>query len=176
MRKVIRINELYESELIKITAERGEWIKFLRFVALHYQYSFDQQLLLYAQRPGATVALPMEDWNLRYGRWVARGSKGIALIDTSRGGGSCGSCSTLRTRWRPIRRARFRGLRCFRRNAQGSLMRWKPPWASWLIEIPLRGRCAPSHRTSCGSGCRKSCGRCWSVWTAVFWSIARMRR
>ena len=81
MRKVIRINELYESELIKITAERGEWIKFLRFVALHYQYSFDQQLLLYAQRPGATVALPMEDWNLRYGRWVARGSKGIAVYD-----------------------------------------------------------------------------------------------
>ena len=81
MGRVQQINELYESELIRITAERKEWMGFLHFAALHYQYSFDQQLLLYAQRPEATVVLPMEDWNLRYGRWVARGAKAIAVFD-----------------------------------------------------------------------------------------------
>lgn len=76
-----QVTELYETELQRITAERAEWMGFLRFAAAHYQYSFDQQLLLYAQRPEATVVLPMEDWNLRYGRWVARGAKAIAVFD-----------------------------------------------------------------------------------------------
>ena len=76
-----QVTELYETELQRITAERAEWMGFLRFAAALYQYSFDQQLLLYAQRPGATVVLPMEDWNLRYGRWVARGAKAIAVFD-----------------------------------------------------------------------------------------------
>lgn len=79
--RLSQVTELYETELQRVTAERAEWMGFLRFAAAHYQYSFDQQLLLYAQRPGATVALPMEDWNLRYGRWVARGSKAIAVYD-----------------------------------------------------------------------------------------------
>lgn len=79
--RLSQVAELYETELQRITSEREEWMRFLRFAALHYQYPFDQQLLLYAQRPGATVALPMEDWNLRYGRWVARGSKAIAVYD-----------------------------------------------------------------------------------------------
>ena len=76
-----QVTELYETELQRITAERAEWMGFLRFAAAHYQYPFDQQLLLYAQRPGATVVLPMEDWNLRYGRWVTRGAKAIAVFD-----------------------------------------------------------------------------------------------
>ena len=76
-----QVTELYETELQRVTAERAEWMGFLRFAAAHYQYSFDQQLLLYAQRPEATVVLPMEDWNLRYGRWVARGAKAIAVFD-----------------------------------------------------------------------------------------------
>ena len=81
MGKVQLIHELYETELQRITAGRAEWVGFLRFAATHYQYPFDQQLLLYAQRPEATVVLPMEDWNLRYGRWVARGAKAIAVFD-----------------------------------------------------------------------------------------------
>ena len=76
-----QVTELYETELQRVTAERAEWMGFLRFAAAHYQYPFDQQLLLYAQRPEATVVLPMEDWNLRYGRWVARGAKAIAVFD-----------------------------------------------------------------------------------------------
>lgn len=76
-----QVTELYETELQRVTAERAEWMGFLRFAAVHYQYPFDQQLLLYAQRPEATVMLPMEDWNMRYGRWVARGAKAIAVFD-----------------------------------------------------------------------------------------------
>ena len=76
-----QVTELYETELQRVTAERAEWMGFLRFAAAHYQYPFDQQLLLYAQRPLATVVLPMEDWNLRYGRRVARGAKAIAVFD-----------------------------------------------------------------------------------------------
>lgn len=75
------ITELYDAELQRLTGERSDWTAFLRFAAAHYRYPFDQQLLIYAQRPNAVVVLPMEDWNLRYGRWVARGSRAIAVFD-----------------------------------------------------------------------------------------------
>lgn len=79
--RLSQVTELYESERIRIMEERKNWMEFLRFAAVHYQYAFDQQLLLYAQRPGATAVLSMEDWNMRYGRWVARGAKAIAVFD-----------------------------------------------------------------------------------------------
>ena len=79
--RIRRITELYDAELQRLTGERSDWTAFLRFADAHYRYPFDQQLLIYAQRPNAVVVLPMEDWNLRYGRWVARGSRAIAVFD-----------------------------------------------------------------------------------------------
>ena len=50
----------------------------------NYRLPFDEQLLIYAQRPDATAVLEMERWNQRFGRWVNRGAKGIAVIDRER--------------------------------------------------------------------------------------------
>lgn len=79
--KLNQITELYDTTLHDISSERRNWHDFLHFSSMHYKYPFDQQLLLYSQRPTATVVMAMEDWNMRYGRWVARGSKAIAVFD-----------------------------------------------------------------------------------------------
>lgn len=66
--KLNLITELYDTMLHDILSERRNWRDFLRFSSVHYRYSFDQQLLLYAQRPNATAVMSMEDWNMRYSR------------------------------------------------------------------------------------------------------------
>ncbi|MDR1704625.1 MAG: hypothetical protein LBS19_08065, partial [Clostridiales bacterium] len=63
------------------TAKGGNWTRFLDTAAKLYKYSFPDQLLIHAQRPDATACAPLEMWNETFGRWVRRGSKGIALID-----------------------------------------------------------------------------------------------
>ncbi|WP_425517516.1 N-6 DNA methylase [Paenibacillus agaridevorans] len=54
---------------------------FLRTAAWNYKYPFQDQLLIYAQRPDATACAAIEIWNKRLNRWVKRGAKGIALIE-----------------------------------------------------------------------------------------------
>ena len=65
------------------------WPSFLTTACHNFRLSFDKQVLLYAQRPDATAVLPIEGkhgWNQKFGRWVNRGSKGIALFDSGRNG------------------------------------------------------------------------------------------
>ncbi len=65
------------------------WPSFLTTACHNFRLSFDKQVLLYAQRPDATAVLPIEGkngWNQKFGRWVNRGSKGIALFDSDRNG------------------------------------------------------------------------------------------
>ena len=65
------------------------WPSFLTTACHNFRLSFDKQVLLYAQRPDATAVLPIEGdhgWNKRFGRWVNRGSKGIAMFDSDRNG------------------------------------------------------------------------------------------
>lgn len=83
-RKYEIITELYRRTIRKITAPQ-EWQRFLTTACRNYRLSFDEQVLLYAQRPDATAVLPIDGangWNQRFGRWVNRGATGIAVFDS----------------------------------------------------------------------------------------------
>ena len=67
----------------QITSSWQEWAGFLTTAARLYKYPFHEQLMIYAQRPDATACAEYDLWNNRMGRYVRRGSKGIALMDTS---------------------------------------------------------------------------------------------
>ena len=64
-----------------VSASPQAYMKFLNSAAQNYKYTFSDQLLIYAQRPKATACADIGTWN-RLGRWVNRGTKGIALLDT----------------------------------------------------------------------------------------------
>ena len=67
----------------QLTGSWQEWAGFLTAAARLYKYPFHEQLMIYAQRPDATACAEYDLWNNRMGRYVRRGSKGIALVDDS---------------------------------------------------------------------------------------------
>ena len=67
----------------QLTQSREQWTAFLDTASRLYKYPYPEQLMIYAQRPDARACAPMETWNKPMNRWVRRGSKGIALIDTT---------------------------------------------------------------------------------------------
>ena len=67
----------------QLTGSWQEWAGFLTNAARLYKYPFHEQLMIYAQRPDATACAEYDLWNNRMGRYVRRGSKGIALVDDS---------------------------------------------------------------------------------------------
>ena len=73
--------ELAEKTLRHITENTDNWTAFLSSCANLYKYPFADQLMIYAQRPDATACADFDTWNKRMGRYVKRGSTGIALID-----------------------------------------------------------------------------------------------
>ncbi|SDL76704.1 hypothetical protein SAMN04487833_1316 [Sarcina sp. DSM 11001] len=77
------IRALAESHAAEISRSVQAWTGYLDTAATLYRYDFPETLLIHAQRPDATACAEMEIWNNRMGRWVNRGSKGIALIDDS---------------------------------------------------------------------------------------------
>ena len=89
-RKYELITELYQRTVAGITAP-SVWQRFLNTACHNFRLSFDEQILLFAQRPDATAVLTIEGkngWNERFGRWVNRGSTGIAFFDKEYAGGS----------------------------------------------------------------------------------------
>lgn len=81
MTKYQRISAL-ANEMTKLVTKNGaEWKKFLAIVGKLYKFPFEDQILIYAQRPEATACASMEIWNEKMFCWVNRGSKGIALLD-----------------------------------------------------------------------------------------------
>ena len=83
MAKLNDIRALAESHAAEIARSVQAWTGYLDTAATLYRYDFPETLLIHAQRPDATACAEMEIWNNRMGRWVNRGSKGIALIDDS---------------------------------------------------------------------------------------------
>ena len=81
------ITELYSRTLIRLTGDYESWTGFLRSACYNYKCPFDEQVLIYAQRPNATAVLELEKWNRQFGRWVNAGATGIAVIDEARGKG-----------------------------------------------------------------------------------------
>ena len=79
------ITDLYGETLTEISNNPSEWMKFLETAAMNYKYSFNDQILIYAQRPNAIACADIDTWNRTVGRWVNRGSKGIALLSYDNG-------------------------------------------------------------------------------------------
>ena len=77
------VTKLYEEATQEVTKSPEKWIAFLQSASKNYRLPFDEQLLIHVQRPEATAVLPMEKWNEKFGRWVKRDSKGIAVFDKS---------------------------------------------------------------------------------------------
>ena len=79
--------ELYAQMADKVathlTGSWQEWAGFLTTASRLYKYPFHEQLMIYAQRPDATACAEYDLWNEKMGRYVRRGSKGIALVDDS---------------------------------------------------------------------------------------------
>lgn len=67
----------------QITGSYQSWISFLQTTGRLYKYPYNEQVMIHAQRPDATACAEYDFWNRQWGRYVRRGSKGIALIDTS---------------------------------------------------------------------------------------------
>ena len=81
------ITELYHSTLTRLTGDYESWTGFLRSACYNYKCPFDEQVLIYAQRPDATAVLELEKWNRQFGRWVNAGATGIAVMDEAHGKG-----------------------------------------------------------------------------------------
>ena len=82
-RRYETITELYSKTVAGLAAPQA-WQSFLTTACHNFRLPFDEQVLLYAQRPDATAVLPIEGkngWNQRFGRWVNRGATGIAVFD-----------------------------------------------------------------------------------------------
>ena len=75
--------QMAEKVAVQLTGSWQEWAGFLTTAARLYKYPFHEQLMIYAQRPDATACAEYDLWNNRMGRYVRRGSKGIALVDDS---------------------------------------------------------------------------------------------
>ena len=79
------IVQLAAEKAHEISANSGNYMAFLTTAAHNFKYSFRDQLLIFAQKPDATACAQIDFWN-RYGRWVNRGTTGIALlVDTDQG-------------------------------------------------------------------------------------------
>ena len=80
-RKYDLISDLYRRTAHAVVSDVQNWQAFLRCACRNYRLRFDEQLLIYAQRPDATAVLEIERWNDKFGRWVNRGAKGIAVFE-----------------------------------------------------------------------------------------------
>ena len=80
-RKYDLISELYSRTCKTVVIYPENWEAFLRNACRNFKLRFDEQLLVYAQRPDATAVLEIEKWNTKFGRWVNRGAHGIAVFE-----------------------------------------------------------------------------------------------
>ena len=83
--KLRLITDLYGETLTQISKNPDDWMSFLECAAMNYKYHFNDQVLIYAQRPEAVACAKIEAWNKQVGRWVNRGAKGIALLSEDNG-------------------------------------------------------------------------------------------
>lgn len=83
--KLRLITDLYGETLTQISKNPDDWMSFLECAAMNYKYPFNDQVLIYAQRPEAVACAKIEAWNKQVGRWVNRGAKGIAVLSEDNG-------------------------------------------------------------------------------------------
>ena len=75
------ITELYRRTGVAVAKNPQAWQGFLSSACRNYKCRFDEQLLIYAQRPDAVAVAKLETWNRQFKRWVNKDSKGIAVFD-----------------------------------------------------------------------------------------------
>ena len=76
------ITELYQRTGAAVSRNPQAWQNFLSSACRNYKCRFDEQLLIFAQRPDATAVTTLETWNKQFKRWVNKDSRGIAVFDT----------------------------------------------------------------------------------------------
>ena len=79
--KFYSINKLYKDACKEISTDIESWQGFLLSAGRNFKLRFDEQVLVYAQRPDATAVLTIEKWNGLFRRWVNKGARGIAVFD-----------------------------------------------------------------------------------------------
>ena len=79
-RKYELITDLYYQTINEVSENADSWKSFLKTAGRNFRLRFDEQILIYAQRPDAIAVLEIEKWNNRFGRWVNKGAKGIAVF------------------------------------------------------------------------------------------------
>ena len=80
-RKFEIISEMFDRVSTEVTSSPDNWRSFLNSACRNFKLRYDEQILVYAQKPEATAVLPIERWNRTFGRWVNRGAKGIAVFE-----------------------------------------------------------------------------------------------
>lgn len=83
MSRLNEVKDIYDFILAEIIKDKQSWKDFLSFHSKVYKHSFDNAVLIYAQKPDATLVTDMKMWNRRIGRWINKGAKSIAVFDTS---------------------------------------------------------------------------------------------
>ena len=80
MGKILEVRKLYNETLDEVMKSVDSWQSFLDSCAWNFKYSFDDQILIYAQRPEAIACAEMEEWNRKLRRWVNKGANGIFVF------------------------------------------------------------------------------------------------
>lgn len=81
MGKIRETRELYKEVVNQLSQSEENWLKFLDSSSWNFKYDFDDQILIYAQRPDAKACATMEEWNKKLKRWVNGGTKPIYIFD-----------------------------------------------------------------------------------------------
>ena len=80
MGKIVETRELYKDTINDITKSEDNWLSFLKTASWNFKYSFNDQILIFAQRPDATACAEMEEWNEKVHRWVNKDANYIFVF------------------------------------------------------------------------------------------------
>ena len=81
MSKATYLVGIYQQAVAELTKSKEQWKSLLEVMARYYKYSFDNNVLIYAQRPNAGLLADHDVWNKKIGRYINKGAKGIAVIN-----------------------------------------------------------------------------------------------
>lgn len=84
MSRLRQVKDIYDSIMDTVTSNEKEWKEYLEFASRLYKYKFDNSILIYAQKPDAIAVADMRFWNRRMGRYVNKGTRSIAVFDTTK--------------------------------------------------------------------------------------------